>query len=70
MAVLIYIPTSSIEVFLFLTSSSALNIFCIFDDKHFDVGGMEFNVVLISISPMAKYVEYFFHIFIDHSYSF
>jgi hypothetical protein len=61
---LIYIPTNSVEVFLFPISSPAFIVFCIIDDNHSDPLRWNLNVVLICISYMPKEVEHFFICFL------
>jgi hypothetical protein len=54
-AIVIYIPTNSVEVFLFPISSPAFVVACVIDDSHFDWGELESQGHF-----MAKDVEHFF----------
>jgi hypothetical protein len=56
----IYIPTNSVEVLLFPTTSPAFVVVCVIDVIVLTGVRWNFNVILIYISFMAKDVELFF----------
>jgi hypothetical protein len=60
---LIYIPTNSVEVFLFLTSSPAFVAVCVIDDSY--SAGVKWNldVLLICISFMARMFSIFSNVY-------